>query len=127
MGNEKNVLEFGLTLQDRPSSRVKEETGKLVQKYAEQIKKYDLEKTEIKMRAENFQRKYDDLNIRDDQFDMSEAMISLALAVLGIAALTRKKALVIFGLSMSALGILFGLAGFVAWNLHPEWLAQLLG
>jgi hypothetical protein len=49
------------------------------------------EKNEIKAQAEAFQKKYDELNLHDDQFDFSEALISLGLSIFGITALTQKR------------------------------------
>ncbi len=45
--------------------------------------------------ANAFEKEYEDLNIFDDQFDMTEAFISIAIAIaiemLGITALTQKN------------------------------------
>jgi len=99
---------------------------KRIAEYLAQEKKYETEKAEIKQRAEAFQKQYDDLNIKDDQFDMSEALMSVAIALFGVTALTRKRWL--FGLAcvFAGFGALFGFSGFLGWNLHPDWLARLL-
>ncbi len=126
--NSKNQIEMQMAFQGgKLSASAQAKVDGLLKVYNEQIAKYDKEKADIKAQAEGYQAEYDSLNIRDDQFDMSEAMVSLALAILGLSALTQKRWLFAMGFSMSALGFVFGLAGFIGWNIHPQWLAQLLG
>ncbi|MGZ3743007.1 MAG: DUF4337 domain-containing protein [Pseudobdellovibrionaceae bacterium] len=125
--NSKSQVELQSVFQNKLSADSKAKIAALIKTYSDQIAKYDKEKAEIKIQAEAYQVEYDSLNIRDDQFDMSEAMISLAMAILGLSALTKKKSLFTMGLFMSCLGIIFGLAGFIGWNIHPGWLARLLG
>jgi Domain of unknown function (DUF4337) len=96
-----------------------------IAEYAKNVKKYELEKIEIKNKAENFQRDYDSLNVHDDQFDLAEALMSVSIALFGVTALTRKRALLGVALTFAGFGILFGLAGFFRWGLHPDVLTQL--
>jgi Domain of unknown function (DUF4337) len=99
---------------------------KKIGEYTEQVKLYESEKAEIKAKANGFQEDYDRLNIHDDQFDLAEALMSVAIALLGIAALTRKRLLLGFGCALGGLGIVFGLAGFLGLGLHPDFLTRLL-
>src|SRR4051812_27865837 len=94
--------------------------------YTAHVKLYESEKAEIKAKAKGFQEDYDRLNIHDDQFDLAEALMSVAIALLGIAALTRKRLLLGFGCALGGLGVLFGLAGFLGLGLHPDFLTRLL-
>jgi hypothetical protein len=94
--------------------------------YTATVKKYEKEKADIKKEAEGAQAEYDRLNVHDDQFDMSEATISIAIALLGVSALTRKKWLVGVAILFAAFGVVMGLAGFFAWNLHPDAFAKFL-
>ena len=94
--------------------------------YSAQVKKYAQEKEDIRKQAEGAQTEYDRLNIHDDQFDLSEAGLSISIALLGVSALTRKKWLVGFALIFALFGVVLGLAGFLGWNLHPDALAKLL-
>jgi len=96
-----------------------------IAEYTAHVKVYEREKGEIKAKAEGFQQDYDRLNIHDDQFDLAEALMSVAIALLGIAALTRKRVLLGFGGVMSGLGVVFGLAGFLGLGLHPDFLTRL--
>ena len=93
---------------------------------AQQIKTDERPIEEIKAKAEGFAHDYDRLNLRDDQFDLAEALMSVSIALFGITALTRKRLLLAFGVVMAGFGISFGLAGFVGWALHPDFLTRLL-
>jgi len=93
--------------------------------YAAKVKTYEAEKADIMAKAKGFKDDYDSLNVHDDQFDLAEALMSVAIALLGIAALTRKKLLLGFGCGMAGLGVVFGLAGFLKLGLHPDFLTKL--
>jgi hypothetical protein len=54
---------------------------------AEQAKKKD----ELQQQANQDQKNYDALNYRDDQFDLSDALIALAISLLALTALTHKN------------------------------------
>ena len=94
--------------------------------YLSEAKRYEQEKEEIKTKAENFAKEYDQLNTHDDQFDMADAVFTIAIALYGITALVKKKWLLIFALTLTILGVIFGLSGFLGWSLHPDWLARIL-
>jgi hypothetical protein len=98
-----------------------------VGEYEVKIRGYEREKNEIKASAEGFQATYERLNVRDDQFDMAEALTSVAIALLGITALTRKRRLLYVGWTFAGFGLVLGIAGFAGLNLHPDFLARLLG
>jgi hypothetical protein len=85
------------------------------------------EKERIKGEAEQAGRDYDALNLHDDQFDLAEAALSVAVALAGITALTRKRWLFRVALAFGGIGFLYGLAGFLHWNLHSNLMAKLLG
>jgi hypothetical protein len=94
--------------------------------YTASVKKYEQQKEEIKSTAEGAEKDYDRLNVHDDQFDMSEALISIAIALLGVSALTRKRPLVVFAILVATFGVVLGLAGFLGWNIHPDAFAKFL-
>jgi hypothetical protein len=99
---------------------------KKIVSYQAQIKKYVVEKAAIRKQAEDLQKQYDALNVHDDQFDMSEACLSVSLALFGITALTKKRWLFALAAIFMFFGVLFGLAGFLGWSLHPDFLARVL-
>jgi len=94
--------------------------------YQKQVKKYEKEKIDIKANAEGQQKEYDALNFHDDQFDMSDACLSVAIALFGVTALTKKRWLLVLACLFMFFGVLFGLAGFFAWGLHPDFFAKFL-
>ncbi|HTG34390.1 MAG TPA: DUF4337 domain-containing protein [Thermoanaerobaculia bacterium] len=94
--------------------------------YTASVQKYAREKEEIKRAAEAAEKDYDRLNVHDDQFDMSEALLSIAIALLGVSALTRSRWLVGFAVLVAGFGVVLGLAGFLGWNIHPDAFAKFL-
>ena len=89
---------------------------------ADQAKKKD----ELRLQAEQDQRNYDALNYRDDQFDLSDALIALAISLLALTALTHKPWLYNLALVATVGGVVMGLAALIGWHLHPETLSRLL-
>ena len=98
-----------------------------IAEYEAKSKQYEVEKGEIKAKAEGFQKEYDRLNVHDDQFDMAEAAASVSIALFGVTALTQKKWLLLIGALFASFGLVLGVAGFLGLNLHPDFLARLLG
>jgi len=76
--------------------------------------------------AERDQQNYDALNYRDDQFDLSDALIAVAISLLALTALTHQGWLYVAALIPTFGGIVMGLAGLIGWHLHPDMLARLL-
>ena len=89
---------------------------------ADQAKK----KEELRLQAEQDQKTYDALNYRDDQFDLSDALIALAISLLALTALTHKHWLYWLAMTATLGGVTFGLAGLLGWHLHPDALSRLL-
>jgi len=83
-------------------------------------------KDELRKQAEADQQRYDALNFRDDQFDLSDALLAIAIALLAITALTQMWALFVVAMVPTAFGVLMGLAGLGGWPLHPDAIVQLL-
>jgi uncharacterized protein DUF4337 len=83
-------------------------------------------KEDLRVQAEQDQKTYDALNFRDDQFDLSDAMVALAISLLAVTALTHKRWLYWLAAVPTAGGIVMGLAGLVGWRIHPDMLVRLL-
>ena len=103
------------------------------QSYQDKIKEYQaivqdqVQKKSIQQAdAAKADKTYNDLNYHDDQFDLSDAMLALAISLLALTALTQKRWL--FGLAMlpTFFGIVMGLAGLFGWTIHPNSLIRLL-
>jgi hypothetical protein len=93
---------------------------KRIETYRGDVARYEKEKNDIKAQAESYQKKYEDLNQRDDQFDLSDAAMSVSIALLGVTALTRKRWLLAVAGVFLAFGVVFGVAGFLGLPLHPD-------
>jgi hypothetical protein len=83
-------------------------------------------KDELRLQAEQDQRTYDALNYRDDQFDLSDTMVALAISLLALTALTHKPWLYNLALVATVGGVVMGLAGLLGWHLHPDALSRAL-
>ncbi|HYW69826.1 MAG TPA: DUF4337 domain-containing protein [Pyrinomonadaceae bacterium] len=99
----------------------------------EQIKTYQalaLEQSEKKKTqqtdADNADNAYNELNYHDDQFDLSDAMLALAISLLAITALTQKRWLYVIAMVPTCFGLLMGLAGLLGWHLHSGFFTRLL-
>ncbi|HEU4752073.1 MAG TPA: DUF4337 domain-containing protein [Armatimonadota bacterium] len=76
-------------------------------------------KQETRGAAEEDERTYNRLNFRDDQFDLSDALLALAISLLAITALTQKRWLFWVAMVPTAFGVLMGVAGLFGWKIHP--------
>jgi hypothetical protein len=94
--------------------------------YQDAIVRYQKEEDVLMKKAKGFEKQYDDLNFRDDQFDLSDATLSIALAMLAITALTGKRRLLALAWLFAGFGLLMGLAGLMGLPLHPTALVKLL-
>lgn len=94
--------------------------------YETLAKEQTQKKEELKALAEKDQSTYDALNFHDDQFDLSDALIAIAISMLAVASLTQLWWL--YGLSLvpAGFGVLMGLSGFVGWSIHPGVLIKFL-
>ena len=99
----------------------------IITKFETTVARYEKEKGEIKAKAEGFQKEYDDINLFDDQFDMTEALLTISIAMFGITALTQKRWLLYFAAVVSLLGFIFGLTAFLKISLHSDFVSKILG
>ena len=103
------------------------EIEKKITDYEKQVKRYEHEKGEVKEEAEGYEKRYETLNEQHDLFDLCDAAMSVAIALLGVTALTRKKWLLAVAAVFLVTGVFFGVAGFMNLPIHPQtavkWLA----
>jgi hypothetical protein len=95
--------------------------------YEADIKKYQERSKETMAKAKALEAEYDRLNFRDDQFDISDVFLSVGVALSAVAALVDAFWLLYVAWGAGGFGLLMGIAGFLGFNLRPEWLAQVLG
>lgn len=77
-------------------------------------------------KAKSYRPAIETLGKVDDQFDISEAFVSIAIAVAAVAVLVESFPLLFLAWLSGAMGIAMGLAGFLGWGLRLEWLVTLL-
>lgn len=115
-----NALEL-LNMEKTPGSEA------LIKKYTDKIESYEKEKTTIKAQAEGYAKEYEDINVFDDQFDMTEAFLSISIAMFGITALTQKKWLLYFAGCVALAGFILGVTAFLSISLHSDFISKILG
>ena len=76
--------------------------------------------------ADKADKTYNELNFHDDQFDLSDAMLALAISLLAVTALTQKRWLFVLAMIPTVFGVVMGLAGLLGWSIHPNLLTRLL-
>jgi len=94
--------------------------------YESEIARYQKEEVELQKKARGYEAQYDALNYRDDQFDLSDAALSMSIAMLAVTALTKKKWLLCLSLVIGVFGMVMGTAGLTGLRIHPGWLTRML-
>lgn len=102
------------------------ESTAAIQRYEKKAADQSAKKEELKQQATADQTNYDALNYRDDQFDLSDTLVALAISLLAVTALTRKHWLFWVAMVPTAFGVIMGLAGLLGWHIHPDALMKLL-
>ena len=125
--NSAEMLRAQLELNPALRGEQRETVEKRIAAQEAAARKYEQEKEEIRKEAEQAAKDYDAFNVHDDQFDLAEACLSVAIALAGVTALTKKRWLFGVALAFASLGTLYGLAGFLHWRLHSDLMAKLLG
>lgn len=97
-----------------------------IQNYERLATEQKIKKEELKVQAEQDQKDYDAANFRDDQFDLSDALLAIAISLLAVTALTGQRWLYFAALVPTAGGIFMGLCGLLGWGFHPDGLVKLL-
>jgi len=106
--------------------RLRSATDAEVARLTREAAKYQAEIPRLRTEALGFQAQYDALNVHDDQFDASDALISIAVSVAAVAALVEVPAALMVSWGFGALGLVMGLAGFLGWSLHSAALSRML-
>jgi ribosomal protein S13 len=102
------------------------EQAAAIKRYETRVAGQAEKKAELKQQADGDQSTYDALNYRDDQFDLSDAAVALAIALLAVTALTHKRWLFWLAMAPTFCGFLMGIAGLVGLKIHPDALTKLL-
>lgn len=91
------------------------------------IEKYREEAPKLAEEAKEQASLYDELNVHDDQFDASEALISTAISLAAVGALCESFRMLFGSWAIGAFGIFLGICGFAKWGFHPDILSNFLG
>jgi len=89
--------------------------------------RYRAEAPRLAHQAKAASERYDALNVHDDQFDASEALIATAVSICAVAALAESGWLLVAAWGFGAFGLFMSLCGFLGWGFHPDVLSNLLG
>lgn len=119
------LLQLHLAAPSRPAAEqasYQKAIAQYEQLAAEQVQKKD----ELKALAEQDQKDYDAANFRDDQFDLADALLAIAISLLAVTALTHFWWLYFIALVPTGFGVLMGLSGLAGWGIHPDALIRLL-
>src|SRR5262245_10894148 len=122
---EATVMQLELARDTQPAGRAAA-YDPAIEKYRALARDQAAKKEEMRLQAAADQKTYDDLNYRDDQFDLSDAALAIAIAVLAVTALTQLWALYWAALVPTVFGLVMGIAGLAGWALHPTALVRLL-
>ncbi len=113
-------------LQPANSDQQRQALEHAIASYDKLIRDQQQKKEELKRQAEQDQVDYDALNYVDDQFDLSDALLAIAISLLAVTALTRQRWLYFLSLVPTGFGLIMGWAGLAGWKIHPEVLIHLL-
>lgn len=122
--------QFGIELAIEQTKATQPMTPELEAKLGDWKKQADAYKAradESAAKAKARDAAYNAGNDRDDLFDLSDAMLSIALALFAVTALTRVRWLFGVATALGTGGIVFAIAGFNGWTaLHPDFLVAIL-
>lgn len=119
------VVQLKLAMMDR-GAQEKAAYAETIQRYETLALEQARKKEELKQQADQDQKDYDAANFRDDQFDLSDALIAIAISLLAVTALTHQRWLYFIALVPTGAGVVMGLAGLLGWSFHPTGLIRLL-
>lgn len=115
-----------LQLAASQSSAAQTRTAPVLARYQALVNDQRAKKDSLRAQAEADQKQYDSLNYRDDQFDLADALLAIAISLLAITSLTQRRWLFYVALVATALGVVMGVAGLAGLPIHPDVVARLL-
>jgi hypothetical protein len=122
---------FGMELaiaQTKATQAMTPELEKTLADWKKNADLYQKRAEEAMEKAKGREADYAAANDRDDLFDLSDAFLSVAIALFAVTALVRVRWLFGAASVLAAAGMVFGVAGFNGWTwLKPDFLAAFLG
>lgn len=125
-GTEAKVLDAAATQIELFATNNNTKALEAIKKFREKQAKEEKDKDDWQKKAEEADADYDKLNYRDDQFDLSDTLLAIAISMLAVTALTGKRWLFWIAMIPTALGILMGIAGLLSLKIHPDAITNLL-
>jgi hypothetical protein len=125
-GTEEKIFETSASLLEL-SNNPNPKAAEAIKKYRAMQAKEKKDKDDWQKKAEDEDKSYETLNNRDDQFDLSDALMAIAISMLAVTALTGKRWLFWIALVPTCFGILMGVAGLLnIARIHPDAITNLL-
>ena len=119
------IVQLQLAAVGRPPS-VQAAYQEAIQKYEKFASEQRAKKEELLKQAAQDQKDYDAANFIDDQFDLSDAALAIAISLLALTALTHQRWLYFVALVPTVFGVVMGLSGLLNLGIHPDVLTRLL-
>lgn len=113
--NQKDNLELQkelLSIESHAKDDLTKYDGR-ISKYEQDIKRYEMEKTEIKAKAEAFIKERDACQEHSAQFGLAVIFLQVTILLSSIAGLLKKKPVWYLSLGIGVIGIIFFLDGFL--------------
>lgn len=120
------VAQLKLQAEAQQQPKIRADYAKEITRYEAIAAKQEKEKDGLEQQAKEAEKQYEQLNVHDDQFDLSEAAFALAIAMLAMTSLTQKNWLYGAAMVPAAFGLFMGLAGLLNWDYHPDAMTKLL-
>jgi len=101
----------------------------LRQRFLDDIDRQKGEREKQKADAEQAEVEYEALAKKDDQFDLCEAALAIALALFGVTALVKRWWMFVFALFPAGFGVFMGVAGFMGMDTDSpavKWILDVL-
>jgi hypothetical protein len=111
---QKMVLETQLAAPSaiKPDERPKYEA--LAKKFAEEEKRFNVEKKDIEKDAKRLEHERDRHRARDPNFEYAEIFLQIAIVTASVAILAESQGIFVFSLASAILGVLLTANGFTA-------------
>lgn len=90
------------------------------------IAQYQSNADKEQRQAKAKEAQYGELNFHTHQFDLGAAALLLAIACAALALAVQSWLPLVFGWLAGVVGVLFTMAGFAGWQVHPDWLIRWL-
>lgn len=125
-GTEEKVLDAVATQLELTDTGTNPKVTGAIKRFRAKQAKETKDKDDWMKKAQDADADYDKLNYRDDQFDLSDTLMAIAISMLAVTALTGKRWLYWIALVPTLLGILMGIAGLFSLKIHPDAITNLL-